>query len=281
MEDERECVAVKDVILLLFCVLLFVPQVFGQIEKTDTLEQRQPLELVFADSIVPQDHREMMLTTGAWYSRRRPVHEGRLTQKVEWGVSDRLQISGFVNPFHLVSSAGTTEKGAGDFDLGARYTWVNVGSPFTHIAVAMEAGFPSGNPLTGLGEGAYGLAPSILLSHEFRNSRFQAFSTTGFEFALAHRHSTPGDDIPRHEFFVNSGLSSRFGKGWAVAELAVSTNRWSGGDETQVVLTPSYVWRLARRTELLLGISAGATSSAEHIGAVVKFTFELGGDEGK
>jgi hypothetical protein len=87
--------------------------VLGQIDKADTLEQRQPLELVFADSIVPQDYREMMLTTGAWYSRRRPVHEGRLTQKVEWGISDRLQISGLVNPVHLVSSGGTTVTGAG------------------------------------------------------------------------------------------------------------------------------------------------------------------------
>jgi hypothetical protein len=263
--------------------LVFVSAVpvLGQIDKTDTLEQRQPLELVFADSIVPQDYREMMLTTGAWYSRRRPVHEGRLTQKVEWGISDRLQISGFVNPLHLVRSGGTTVTGAGDFDLGARYTWVNVGSPFTHVAVAMEAGFPSGNPLTGLGEGAYGLSPSILLSREFRNSRYQAFSTTGFEFVVARRQLNSGDDIPRHEFFVNSGLSRRFSKGWAVAELAVSTNRWSGGDETQIVLTPSYVWRLARRTELLFGVPAGVTSSTDHIGAVVKFTFELGGEEAK
>jgi hypothetical protein len=272
---------VKGIILFSFLLIFSAVPVLGQIDKADTLEQRQPLELVFADSIVPQDYREMMLTTGAWYSRRRPVHEGRLTQKVEWGISDRLQISGFVNPVHLVSSGGTTVTGAGDFDLGARYTWVNVGSPFTHVAVAMEAGFPSGNPLTGLGEGAYGLAPSILLSREFRNSQYQAFSTTGFEFVVARRHLNPGDDIPRHEFFVNGGLSSRLGKGWAVAELAVITNRWSGGDETQVGLAPSYIWRLARRTELLFAVPVGLTSSSDHIGAVVKFTFELGGDEAR
>jgi len=32
------------------------------------LEQRQPLELVSADSIVPQDRHEMMLTSGGWYT---------------------------------------------------------------------------------------------------------------------------------------------------------------------------------------------------------------------
>jgi len=272
---------VKSIILLSFFAVVSAGPLHGQIDKTDTLEQRQPLELVFADSIVPQDYREMMLTTGAWYSRRLPVHEGRLTQKVEWGISDKLQISGFVNPLHLVRSSGTTTTGAGDFDLGFRYTWVNVSSPFTHVAVAMEAGFPSGDPVTGMGEGAYGLSPSVLLSREFRNTRYQLFSTIGSEFVLARRHLNPGDDIPRHEVFANSGFASRLGKGWAVAELAVSTNRWSGGDETQVAVSPSYVWRLARRTELLFAVPIGVASSTGHIAGVVKFTFELGGDEPK
>jgi len=111
---------VKSILLLSFFAVVSAGPLHGQIDKTDTLEQRQPLELVFADSIVPQDYREMMLTTGAWYSRRLPVHEGRLTQKVEWGISDKLQISGFVNPLHLVRSSGTTTTGAGDFDLGFR-----------------------------------------------------------------------------------------------------------------------------------------------------------------
>jgi hypothetical protein len=273
--------AVKAIVLASFLIIASTLRAIGQADHASTLEQRQPLELVFADSIVPQEYREMMLTTGAWYGRRRPVHDARLTQKIEWGISDRLQISGFLNPLHLVRSYGSMTVGAGDFDLGARYTWVNVGSPFTHIATAMEAGFPSGNPVTGMGEGAYGLSPSILLSREFGRSRYQAFSTTGFEFALARRHLSPGDNIPRHEFFSNSGFGARLGQGWAVAELSVSTNRWSGGDETQVAVTPSYVWRLARRTELLVGVPSGLTSSTDSIGAVVKFTFELGGGEGK
>src|SRR5439155_20461855 len=118
-------------------------------------------------------------------------------------------------------------------------------------------------------------------SHEFRRSRFQAFSTTGFDFVLARRRLNLGDDIPRHQFFVNSGFSARVRQGWMVGELSVGTNRWSGGHETQVAATPSYVWRLASRTELLFGVPVGVTSSTDHVGAVVKFTFELGGEERK
>ena len=162
------------------------------------------------------------------------------------------------------------------FEIGARYTWATVGSPCTHIAVAFDAGFPTGNPMKGLGEAAYSVSPSLLLSHEFGKGKYQASTTNGLEFVVAHRN-VGESDVPHHSVFSNSGISMHVGHGWAVAELSVNSNRWNGGNDTQVALTPSYVWRVARRTELLLGVPVGLTSSTDHIGAVIKFTFELGG----
>jgi hypothetical protein len=244
-----------------------------------SLEQRQPLELVHADSIVPQDRHETMLTTGGWYSSRDGIHDALLTQKVEWGISGRLQVSTFVVLVHGSNRSGQTETGVGDFDLGARYTWPSVRSPFTHVALALEAGFPTGDPRRELGEGAYTLSPSLLLSHEFRAGKYQLFSSSGLEFVTAHRSlSTLPDGPPHHSLFTHGGFSRRTGRGWAVAELSLDTDRWNGGDETQVVFTPSYVWRAAGRTELLLGVPIGLTSSTDRVGAVFKFTFELGGE---
>jgi hypothetical protein len=166
----------------------------------------------------------------------------------------------------------------GDFEIGGRYTWATVGSLFTHIAVALDAGFPTGNPAKGLGEAAYTVSPSLLLSHEFSNGKYQAFTTDGLECVISHR-KVEASDVPHHSVFSNSGVSTHLGHGWAVGELSVSSNRWSGGRNTQMAVTPSYVWRLARRTELLLGLPIGLTSSTDHVGGVVKFTFELGGGE--
>ena len=259
----------------IFLLLGFLAGCFVYGQEQQTLEQRQPLELVFADSIVPQDRHEAMFTTGGWYSRQQgDTHAALLTQKVEWGISDKLQVSTFVHALQSSNQNGSTATGMGDFEVGARYTWATVRSPFTHVAVAFDAGFPTGNPTRGLGEAAYTVSPSLLLSQEFGNGKYQVFTTDGFEFVVAHRSVT---DVPHHSIFSNSGLSMHLGHGWAVGELSVSSNRWSGGSDTQVAFTPSYVWRLARRTELLLGIPVGLTSSADHIGGVVKFTFELGG----
>jgi hypothetical protein len=255
-------------------VLLAAQQTYGQ---QKTLEERQPLELVFADSVVPQDRHEMMLTTGVWYFRRGLRHNASLTQKVEWGISDQLQVATFVHLINSSNAVGSTTTGMGDFEIGARYTWATVGSEFTHIAIALDAGFPSGNPRRELGEGAYTVSPSVLFSRELHQGKYQLFSATGIEFIAKRRRFDPSQDVPRNSVFSNGGVSLHARHGWVIGEISVSSNLWGGGNETRVALTPSYVWRLARRSELLFGVPIGLTSSTDRIGGVVKFTFELGG----
>jgi hypothetical protein len=242
------------------------------------LEERQPLELVSADSIVPQDRHEMMLTSGGWYFRDGDVHDAMFTQKVEWGISDRLQVATFVQAVRNTNVAGPSATGMGDLGVGARYTWTRVGSQFTHLAAALDAGFPSGNPGNGLGDAAYTLSPSLLASHEFENGKYQLFTTSGLDFVIAHRPVAGIFQESLRDFlFCNSGVSLHAGHGWAIGEIAVSSNRWNGGSETNVAFTPSYVRRVARRAEVLLGIPIGLTSSTDPIGVVFKFTFEVGG----
>src|SRR6266478_10173661 len=77
-------------LLLLFQSALITHLAYAQ---QKSLEQRQPLELVYADSIVPQDRQETMLTTGVWYFRKDGSHHASVTQKIEWGISDELQVS--------------------------------------------------------------------------------------------------------------------------------------------------------------------------------------------
>jgi len=258
-----------------FSLLLFASgQVYAQ---PQTLEERQPLELVFADSIVPQDRHETMLTTGASYLRRGFQHNASLTQKVEWGISDHLQVSSFVQFVNSSNSLGPTKTGLGDIEIGARYTWARVGSEFTHLAIALDGVLPTGNPRRALGEGTYSVSPSLLISRELRQGKCQLFSTTGVEFIVKRRRLDPSQDAPRNSIFSNGGLSVHAGQGWAIGEISFSSNRWNGGNETRFAITPAYVWRLAKRAELLVGVPIGLTSSTDRVGTVVKFTFELGG----
>src|SRR5438445_6441778 len=210
---------------ILLLLWLAASQTFGQ---SKTLEERQPLELVFADSIVPQDGHETMLTTGVWYFRRGAQHNASLTQKVEWGISDQLQVATFVQLVNSSNSLGSTKTGLGDIEFGARYTWTKVGSEFTHVAIALDALLPTGNPRRALGEGAYSISPSVLISREFGQGKYQLFSTTGVEFIAKHRRLDPSQDAPRTSIFSNGGLSIHAGDGWAVGELSFNSNRWNG-----------------------------------------------------
>jgi hypothetical protein len=246
------------------------------VARSLSLEQRQPLELVYADSIVPQDKHETMLVTGLWYMRHSRDRDALLTQKIEWGISDQLQVSTFIHVVHSSNLTGPTLVGTGDFEVGARYTWAGVGSRFTHVAVALDAGFPTGDPAKRFGEGAYTVSPSLLLSHELQNGKYQMFSTTGVDLVMAHRKMEAAE-VPHHALFSNAGVTVQAIHGWAAAELSVSSNRWAGGNDTQMAVTPSYIWRFRRRAELLFGVPVGLTGSTDHIGGVFKLTFEAGG----
>jgi hypothetical protein len=116
--------------------------------------------------------------------------------------------------------------GFGDFEVGARYTWSEVGSPYTHLALAFDAGFPTGNAQLSLGEGTYTVSPSVLLSHEFQSGIYQLFTTTGIELVVA-SHNVPSADYPHHSLFSDSGVSRRVGHGWIVGEFSAASTSWS------------------------------------------------------
>jgi len=110
-----------------------------------------------------------------------------------------------------------------------------------------------------------------------KTAAFMRMSAAVFRLLSPAHCLAPSQDAPHNSIFSNGGLSLHAFDGWAVGEISFSSNRWSGGNETRFALTSAYVWRLAKRSELLVGIPIGLTSSTDRVGAVIKFTFELGG----
>jgi hypothetical protein len=110
---------------------------------------------------------------------------------------------------------------------------------FTHVAFSFDAGFPTGNAQRALGEDAYTLAPSILVSRELGKGKYQIFTTTGLDFVVKRRRLDPTREVPRNSFFSNSGVTVHAGHGWMVSELSVTSNRSDHGRETQLAVTPS------------------------------------------
>ena len=56
-----------------------------------------------------------------------------LGKKIEWGISDKLQISTFVHVLQSTQSDRFDYNGNGRLGSRERYTWATVGSPFTHV----------------------------------------------------------------------------------------------------------------------------------------------------
>jgi len=109
---------------------------------------------------------------------------------------------------------------------------------------------------------------------ELRKGKYQIFTTTGQDFVVKHRRFDPTGRCRATRSFFEQRCDCSCGHGWLVSELSVTASQrpWR---ETHLAITPSYVWRLQRRTELLFGIPIGVTSSTDRVWSRNQVTFEL------
>ena len=257
------------------CCLAFSQDALYMVKSSRRLSSDNRWNSSFADGpIVPQDRHEAMFTTGGWYSQRQgDTHAALLTQKVEWGISDKLQVSTFVHALQSSNQNGSTVTGMGDFEVGARYSWAAVRSPFTQLPSPLMRAFLQAILQEVWVKQLIRFPLRLLLSQEFGNGKCKLFTSTVLSL-LWLTGTLPMFRITRsfEQRSVHAPRTWLGGRGTLSEQQSLEC-----GSDTQVAFTPSYVWRLARRTELLLGVPIGLTSSTDHIGGVVKFTFELGG----
>ena len=155
--------------------------------------------------------------------QRDNIQDAFLGQKIEWGISAKLQISTFVHVLQSTNQTGSDYNGNGR--LGSRdplHAWATVGSPFTHVAGRVRHGkdFLS-NPAKRLGEAAYTVSPSVLLSHEFSKGKYQLLHNRwSCELVVAFTRTVEESEMPHHSIiYSNSGISMHVGhENWAVGE---------------------------------------------------------------
>ena len=247
--------------------------------------ENQPLQEVFQTELVyPQDKGEFQLTFAPRFSRR---DEGRIVEtpaRLEYGLTNRWQVEVEWNSYsrrRFADSPGSaeTEKGAGDLGISTKYSFLNIKNSNFHSSVQFEIGLPTGNINKGLSEGFIEYQPSASFARDFPQlHRLQIFSQIGVNFK--ERVKKPLDlekvESGAHEFILNGGFFLPVKKARLVGEINWNTNQWNKrGGQSEVYLTPGFVYQLPGRWEIGIGAPVGVTRDADKFRAIAQIIFEF------
>jgi hypothetical protein len=260
--------------LLFFAVLTPTSFTFAQTTTEQPLE-----ELFMTETVYPQDKREIQITVGSQFSKSSGRKLFQTPMSIEYGLTDKLQISLEWAPTNRLKIDGETFRGLSDMEVGLKYSWMNIGKSNFHIATGFDLGVPSGSVKKELGEGAMEYEPYVVVAKDFPHlSRLQLFSQFGFSVAQPVRFAADDDD---DEKSVSKGIEWNNGFFVAYKQTAFATElNWEkNGEESTLYLTPGIVWSLPRDLELGLGVPIGMTKSADSFRVIVKLSYEFGGSK--
>lgn len=216
----------------------------------------------------------MQVTTGAHIEKRHGDNAAGMPLRVEYGITDAFEVELEWEAITGHFGGADDAVGPGDMAIGARYTAMNLGGSNLHAAGGFELELPTGNADADLGEGAIVYEPFVLLAVDLPTSvPVQLFTQVAVGFVQ--RIDGPHDETAAHELFWSSGAFVALGPFRVTTEITWNTNRWNGGDESALELTPGLVWHPSEAFEVGFGVPIGLTADADPIGAILLFTIEI------
>ena len=251
-------------------------------QTADKPKSEQPLQEVFQTELVyPQEKGEFQLTFAPRFSRKDGERTVETAVRLEYGITNRWQIEVEFNPYsrRRPEAFAETENGAGDIAVSTKYSFLSIKDSNFHSSVQFEVNFPTGNVDKGLSEGFVEYQPSASFAKDFpKLNRLQIFSQIGVNFKQ--RVATPRDSEENKsaapEFILNGGFFAPYKKARFVGEINYKTNRRSGGgNETEVYLTPGFVYKLPGRWELGIGAPVGISRDADKLRLITQAIFEF------
>ncbi len=251
----------------------------GQTTTNQTAEQ--PLQEVFQTELVyPQERGEFQVTFASLFSRKDGERTVETPVRLEYGITNRWQVEVEWNAFsrRRPEPFADAEKGTGDVAVSTKYSFLNIKDSKFHGSVQFEVEFPTGNVDKGLSEGFVEYTPSVSFARDFPAAGgLQIFSQIGVNFKQRVKTAREPENIESAatELILNGGFFAPYKKARIVGEINYQTSRWSGGNKTEVYLTPGFVYKLPGKWEIGFGVPVGVTRNADNFRAIAQAVFEF------
>lgn len=256
------------------CILFFY--LFGaKAQDTRSINYYQPVQDVFQTELVyPQEKNEVQLTFYPAFRNNSQTDQLNLPLLLEYGLTDRWQIELSWNVFQSRFPAnGHPVSRIGNLEVGTQYSFMNINNSRFHAALGMEVEIPLNNP-KGYEESQWEYEPYISLALDLPSlNHAQLFAQTGIGFI---QNKTEDEETEGNELQVNGGFFVPFNKIVLTSELSWWTNKWDGGEENQLYLTPGAIFNLPGSWETGLGIPVGLNKQSDKFMILAILTFEFG-----
>lgn len=218
----------------------------------------QAVQEVFQSELVfPQERNEWQFTARPSFADGDDFHRQELGLGVEYGLTDRLQLEvGWDAMVRHHEQGESAHAGTGDVELGAQYSFMNLGGTATHVALGAEWGIPSGYEDKELGEGRTSHGFNLVLARDCHClGGLHLYANVGFEKNDEERE----DHLHFGAILPGDGRSYTF-------EL----NRF----EEDRYVTPGLVWAPARGVEFGTGVGVGLNDAADAWRLMFNIAFE-------
>jgi hypothetical protein len=230
-------------------------------------ENRALQELFQTETVFPQEEGETQITLAPVASRGQDEHRDEANLFVEYGITDAFQIeaawASYVRVRPLDATLPRTE-GIGDFEIGARYSWMDISGSNIHATFGTDFTIPTGSDIRGTGEGHYSATPVLVLAADMLPwPGAQAVANIGSEISLG---AHGGDKA------VWLGNLAFFGP---IGDLTLTTELNVLGRERYA--TPGVIWHLKDGLEAGVGVPIGLNRDSDRYRIVFVVTWEFGG----
>ena len=268
-------------LLNIISLVLAVPLCsFAEPKKNSDRIVPQPIQEMFQSNLVyPQEKDEIQLTLFPSFNKNHSGQKARTLFEIEYGITDAFQVI-FEWDGLLYQNLRTapTIAGPGNIEVGAQYSWMGLGDGNTHFSFGNLIEFPLGPVANGLTEGFIEVQPFIVLARDFpKLNQSQIFLNFGFNWVDQIRNVPESTEPEADSISWNIGAFSPIGFWRATLEINGSNNKWDGGNQNDIYITPGTIYKLSKEWEIGIATPIGATNTSDDYRVVgyLMWEFEL------
>ena len=237
-------------------------------DNHDEEEYFQPVEEFFiTESVYPQEQFEIQFTFSPILNSESGDEKYKFPFSFEYGITDQFQIESGIET--SARSIGFPES-ADEFEIGLKYSFMNINKKNIHAAFSLEAEFPINEE-----EENIRYTPSLIFAYDLLSKyNMQIFSQFSYNIINNNDDNNESEEeASNSNLDLNSGFFISLGEITIVNEFSIQTIAEESNSELYFV--PGIIYETPPGIEIGAAASIGLNDYADSFKVILSFVYEL------